>query len=90
MVRIRLPEGLAKYCEGERTLSVKAGTMSVAIEGLVSRFPAVGPRLLDADGRLKVHLMLLCNDRAVAAEEVSVRELVEGDELALVFLAGGG
>jgi len=90
MVRIRLPEGLAKYCQGERSVSVSAETVSVAIEGLVSRFPAVGPRLLDADGRLKVHLMLLCNDRAVTSEEMAGRELVEGDELALVFLAGGG
>ena len=90
MVRIRLPEGLAKYCEGERTVSVKAATMSVALEGLVSLHPSVGPRLLDAEGRLTVHLMLLCNDRAVSAEDLAGRELVEGDELAMVFLAGGG
>ena len=37
-----------------------------------------------------MHLMLLCNDRAVSAEDLAGRELVEGDELAMVFLAGGG
>ena len=90
MVTIRLPESLAKYCDGQRTVPLAARTMAGAIDRLVARYPEAGPRLLEEDGRLRVHLMVLCNDQAVAADAMAERELVEGDELALLFLAGGG
>ena len=89
-VTVRLPESLAKYCDGQRTVSLSAETLAGAIDRLVARYPAAGPRLLDEDGRLRAHLMVLCNDRAVAADEMVERELVAGDELALLFLADGG
>jgi len=34
--------------------------------------------------------MVLCNDRAVAVDTMATRKLVDGDELAVLFLAGGG
>ena len=34
--------------------------------------------------------MVLCNDRAVAADTMATQNLVAGDELAVLFLAGGG
>ena len=89
-VTIRIPENLAQYCDGQRTVSLAVVTASDAIVQLVVRFPSAGPRLLEEDGRLRGHLMMLCNDQAVAADEMAARELVEGDELALLFLAGGG
>jgi hypothetical protein len=90
MVTIRLPEGLGKYCDGERRVSVSATTLGGALAELVSRYPSVGSRLFDSAGQLHVHLMVLCNERAVPGSELSSRELVEGDEIGLVFLAGGG
>jgi len=90
MVTIRLPEGLAKYCDNRRTVPLTAQSVAGAIDCLVSMYPAAGPRVFGEDGRLRVHLMVLCNDQAVAADEMLSRELSEGDELALLFLAGGG
>ncbi|HCC99358.1 MAG TPA: hypothetical protein DER64_02430 [Planctomycetaceae bacterium] len=90
MITIRLPESLAKYCGGQRDQEVEVGTVAAAIDELVSSFPDVGSRVLDESGRLRVHLMVLCNDRAVRPDDFETRGLVDGDELSLLFLAGGG
>ena len=90
MVTIRLPESLAKYCGGRRDQQVGVGTVGAASEELVDSFPDIGSRLLDESGRLRVHLMVLCNDRAVRPGDFETQELVDGDELSLLFLAGGG
>ncbi len=90
MVTIRLPEGLAKYCDGQRTVELAVASVSGALDELVERFPAVGSRLMEEDGTVRGHLMVLCNDRAVAADTMATRNLVAGDELAVLFLAGGG
>ena len=45
---------------------------------------------MEEDGRVRGHLMVLCNDRAVAVDTMATRKLVDGDELAVLFLAGGG
>ena len=90
MVTIRLPESLAKYCGGRRDQQVGVGTVAAAIDELVDSFPDIGSRVLDESGRLRVHLMVLCNDRAVAVDTMATRNLVAGDELAVLFLAGGG
>ena len=90
MVTIRLPESLAKYCGGQRDQQVAVGTVAASIDELVASFPDVGSRVLDESGRLRVHLMVLCNDRAVRPGDFETQELVDGDELSLVVLAGGG
>ena len=90
MVTIRLPESLAKYCGGRRDQQVGVGTVAAAIDELVDSFPDIGSRVLDESGRLRGHLMVLCNDRAVRPGDFETQELVDGDELSLLFLAGGG
>ena len=90
MVTIRLPESLAKYCGGRRDQQVGVGTVAAAIDELVDSFPDIGSRVLAESGRLRVHLMVLCNDRAVRPGDFETQELVDGDELSLLFLAGGG
>ncbi len=90
MVTIRLPDGLAKYCDGQRTVELAVTSVAGALDELVQRFPAVGSRLMEEDGRVRGHLMVLCNDRAVAVDTMATRKLVDGDELAVLFLAGGG
>ena len=90
MVTIRLPESLAKYCGGRRDQQVGVGTVAGAIDEFVDSFPDIGARVLDESGRLRVHLMVLCNDRAVRPGDFETQELVDGDELSLLFLAGGG
>ena len=90
MVTNRLPERMAKYCGGRRDQQVGVGTVAAASDELVDSFPDIGSRVLDESGRLRVHLMVLCNDRAVRPGDFETQELVDGDELSLLFLAGGG
>ncbi len=90
MAKLRIPAGLAEDCEGNREIEITAETVADAIAKLVARWPRLRDRILDADGALKAHLLVLCNDRAVHADQQVAREVSADDELAIVFLAGGG
>ena len=50
MPEVRIPPVLRGEAEGTRSLPVEAETVREALETLVTRFPALRPRILEGDG----------------------------------------
>ena len=50
MPEIRIPPVLRGEAEGNRALSVEAGTVREALDALVERYPALRSRVLEGDG----------------------------------------
>jgi molybdopterin converting factor small subunit len=89
-ITVLLPSVLAPQADGHRTLDASGSTVGEAITDVVSRFPALGPRLRDAKGDLYPFVTLYLNDedvRFLGGFEATVRP---GDELSVVPAVAGG
>ena len=88
-VTVLLPRGLAKYCDGNSEQLCQPGSLDEIVDELVSRFPSLASRVRDK-GQLRSHLLLFHDGEPVSREAFGRLTLVDGQELRVVFLAGGG
>ena len=89
-ITVLLPSALAAQAEGRRTLDAGGTTVGEALNDVVSRFPALGPRLRDEKGEPYPFVTLYLNDedvRFLGGFEATVRD---GDELSVVPAVAGG
>ena len=89
-MRIKIPEELARYCDGSDEWQLQAATSAAAITQLVDRFPPLQERLLGRGGQLLSHLIVFHNGAVLATPVQSPAPLGEDDELEIMFLASGG
>ena len=89
-MRIKIPEELARYCDGSDEWQLEAATSAAAITQLVDRFPPLQERLLGRGGQLLSHLIVFHNGAVLATPVQSPAALGEDDELEIMFLASGG
>jgi molybdopterin synthase sulfur carrier subunit len=86
MVRVRLPSALRSYAGGAPALDVEGETIGDVLDELDRRFPAVGRRVLDEQGRVRRHVHVYIGDKPMrgsgdlvpAGVEVSVLPAVSG------------
>lgn len=89
-VRVSLPRALREYAEGEDDLEVSAGTLAEVVSSLNARFPGLGYRLLDDQGRMRRYILVFVNEDSVAhlaPESVTLRD---GDTVQIVPSVAGG
>ena len=90
-VTVVIPSILRQYTGGEGVVKVtrKDGiiySVSDCLHELAERFPGVGQKLYDAQGKLAGYVYLFVNGKKVSAGDT----LQEGDELIIMLAVGGG
>jgi len=85
-----LPEEFARYCDDQTRLAHGGATVAEAVAGLAARFPELAKRLLDQQGRLMPHLVVLHEGEVVAPEQTVNRRVGPTDTLEIYTAASGG
>ena len=89
-VRMLLHGAYRNFAGGARELTVDAGTIREALDGLVRTHPSLTERLRDEHGKLRPHLALFINDddaRLLGWEEAPLHD---GDILHVIPAMSGG
>lgn len=87
---IRLPEDLARYAEGAQACDVPGRTVADCMAGLIAQFPALAPRVLDADGAFFSYLPAFLNGHKLPPGAAGQTPVEAGDVLELVVMVSGG
>jgi sulfur-carrier protein len=89
-VTVQLPGILAPLADGARRIALEGSTVGAAVRSLTERYPALGPRLVDASGQPYPFVAIYLNEddiRFVGGFDAAIRD---GDELAIVPAVAGG
>ena len=89
-IRIHVPDPLRTYCGGSRTLSLSAGSVRMALEGLERSYPDLHRNIRDETGAVRRHLNLFVNETHVRDLAGLETELREGDVLTIMPAVSGG
>ncbi len=91
MATIRIPTPMRRYTNGERLISVNAGTLAAAIVELDQRFPGLRERLIDGDGQLHRFVTVFVGEQDVRLLGGLATPLEEQAEVSIIpAMAGGG
>ncbi len=89
-VRMLLHGAYRGFAGGARELSLDAGTIREALDGLVHAHPSLTERLRDEHGKLRPHLALFINEddaRLLGWEDAPLRD---GDVVHVIPAMSGG
>ena len=89
-VQVVLPRALREYSRGKETVNLDAATLAEVVAQLNARFPGLGYRLLDDQGRMRRYVLVFVNDESVAhlaPEDVPLRD---GDIVHILPSVAGG
>ncbi len=89
-VRVWLPRALREYSKGRDTVDLAGGTLAVVIASLNARYPGLGYRILDDQGRLRRYVLVFVNDDSVAHLEPEAVRLRDGDTVHILPSVAGG
>lgn len=89
-VTVELPSLLSTIVDGERRITVDAGTLAGVLSALTERHPALRVHLFDETGGLRQHVLCFhngTNSRWLESLDVPV---AEGDTVAILQAVSGG
>ncbi len=89
-VQIRIPSALATQTNGQRILTAEGNTVGEVLDYLVSRYPAVGPRLRDTQGALYPFVTVYLNDEDIRFVNGFASAVADRDEVVIVPAVAGG
>ncbi len=87
MARVRLPSQLRDFADGAAVVEVEGGTIGAVLAELERRFPAVGRRVLDEQGRVRRHVHVYVGDERMRAADDPVSD---GTEVTVLPAVSGG
>jgi molybdopterin converting factor small subunit len=90
MPLLHIPRELCTYCGGAECIELEGETVSELITGLVTRFPELESRVLDASGALAAHLLVIHNDVVLRSGDAAEARVRAGDVLRLMSAVSGG
>jgi molybdopterin synthase sulfur carrier subunit len=90
MSAVRIPPTLRPSTSGEKLVQVDGSTVRDVVAGLVARYPALSPQLLDAEGGLNRFVNVFLNDTDVRHLDGLDTPIAEGDSLVLLPAMAGG
>jgi adenylyltransferase/sulfurtransferase len=88
---IHVPTPLRAYTNGQESITVDAGTVSAALEALVTAHPGLRQNLFGADGKLRSFVNIYLNEediRYLPLKEDS--PVAPSDELTIIPSIAGG
>lgn len=89
-VTVRIPGLLDRFTEGQRSVTVRAETVSDSLDRLLEGYPRLQPHLYDGRGRLRTHVKLFHGGTEVAEGETDDVALTAGDEVVVFQAVSGG
>ena len=89
-MRLQLPKVLADLAGGVRAVEATGATVGEAIADVADRFPALGPRLRDAEGRPYEFVVFYLNDEDIRLISGFDTPVQPGDEVTIVPAVAGG
>jgi molybdopterin synthase sulfur carrier subunit len=90
MATVRIPSPMRRFTNGERVVTVAAGTLGDAIQDLTGRFPGLAERLLDGDGQLYDFVNVFVNDQDARLLQGLSTPVDEGSEISIIPAMAGG
>lgn len=87
---IHIPTPWQKLCENQARLQTGTSSVAEALDEIFAQYPAVEPRLLDENGRVRKSLAIYVNEEDIRFLDELRTELKEGDELTFLPAISGG
>jgi len=84
---VRIPSPLRSYTNGAASVAAEGATVNGVLENLEQRYAGVRFRMLDEQDRIRQHIRLFVNSRAVVDLNEPVRS---GDTVHLICALSGG
>jgi molybdopterin synthase sulfur carrier subunit len=89
-VEVYVPYPLREFTKGAGTVELRADDLAGAIDELNRRYPGLGYRILDDQGRLRRFVNVFVNDEPVSHRVLSEVPLHPGDEVTILPSVAGG
>ncbi|MEX2206744.1 MAG: MoaD/ThiS family protein [Myxococcota bacterium] len=86
-MRVAIPSPLRSYTGGREQVQARGATLAELLGDLEQSFPGIRFRMIDEQGRIRVHIRLFVN--AELARDLS-RGLSERDEVQILCALSGG
>src|SRR5881296_1876305 len=85
-ITVNLPSVLAAHAGGARTIEATGRTLGEAVADVATRYPALGPRLRDAQGKPYPFVNFYLNDQDVRFRGGFAAPVQDGDEVTDVLV----
>jgi sulfur-carrier protein len=89
-ITLHLPAVLAVHAGGARTIELSGRTLGEAVAEAAARYPGLGPRLRDPDGKPYAFVNFYLNDEDVRFRGGFATPLQDGDEVSVIPAIAGG
>jgi sulfur-carrier protein len=89
-ITIQLPKVLAGLAGGVREIEATGATLGEAVAEVAARFPALAPRLRDANGLPYEFVVYYLNDEDIRLSGGFGSPIADGDEVIIVPAVAGG
>jgi len=90
MAQVQIPSPLRQYTGKQATVSVSAGTVGAALEGLVAQHPDLKRHLYTEEGKLRAFVNVYVNDEDMRYLDKEATALNDGDTISIVPSIAGG
>lgn len=87
---LSLPSVLTPLTGGQHTIPATGATVGQALDDVISRFPALSPRLRDENGAPYPFVTIYLNDEDIRFIGGFEAQVQSGDELSVVPAVAGG
>jgi molybdopterin synthase sulfur carrier subunit len=88
-VKIDIPTPLREHTGGKAQVEVTGATVQDALNDLVKRYSAIGPKLFD-QGRLRPYINVFLNDEDIRYLDELKTPVKDGELIALIPAVAGG
>ena len=89
-ITVNLPAVLATHAGGARTIQASGRTLGEAVADVAARYPALGPRLRDTEGKPYPFVVFYLNDEDVRFRGGFAAPVADGDEVTVIPAIAGG
>lgn len=89
-VKVRLPNVLRPLADGEAVVTAPGRTVREVFDQLEDRYPGLGERLVDEEGRLHRFVNVFLEDEDIRYLDGLDTEVPEGSEVAILPAVAGG
>lgn len=89
-ITVHLPTMLARLADNAASLEAAGGTVGDALDDVITRYPALGPRLRDSQGKPYGFVTFYLNDEDIRFHGGFAAPVRDGDEVIVVPTVAGG
>ncbi len=88
--KVKIPTPLRRHTAGASSVEVKGERVRDALDDLQTRYPTIGERLFDGQGKVKSHLNIFLNNEDIRFLGGLDTPLRDGDTVVLLPALAGG